>query len=249
MLKYILFILLLNNWVNFTKAQVSYQLGDTLYVWAQSGLNMRSNPSLDSKKIDLLSFGSQVIIEQYDHRKFEITAYPSFKYIGYNKEEKIAPEIKFNGSWVQVSVKGKVGYVFDGYLNRFPAPIENEAFIEYANRNFILLDLVTIPYDRNRTFFDKHRSIYNNGIIYSYAKQESSSEVTIIFPELSFQEAQLIIRKFFFPIIFENLINPYGEELQNYEVKGKKIRIETYLSQMELRTFNDISIMTILRGC
>ncbi len=45
-------------------------------------------------------------------------------------------------TWVKIEDKGKEGYVFDGYLSRFPAIKENEGFHRWAKTQFGMTDSI-----------------------------------------------------------------------------------------------------------
>lgn len=49
---------------NTSLASDNYKTGDTLYVWANSGLNLRKGPGTNFKTIDKISFGERVVVLQ-----------------------------------------------------------------------------------------------------------------------------------------------------------------------------------------
>lgn len=85
----------------FVKAQ-SYTFGDTLYVVAINGLNLRSTPDSDSRILQKLNNGDTITILQ----------------------TKIKPDTSysFQGHWVKIkSISDSLtGYVFDAFISRFP---------------------------------------------------------------------------------------------------------------------------------
>ncbi|TGL72109.1 signal peptidase I [Leptospira jelokensis] len=66
-------------------------------VLSQNGLRLRKEPNLESEKIELIPFEEELLVTK-------------------QKEEKITVDGK-EGSWVQVTYKDKVGWVFNGYLD------------------------------------------------------------------------------------------------------------------------------------
>ncbi|MDO8367418.1 MAG: SH3 domain-containing protein [Saprospiraceae bacterium] len=106
--------------VSQVKAIRYYNEGDTLYVWAQSGLVLRDAPDFKSKKITSLQFGSIVVPNSHKETngiESSLEVIPSCIYEGQNYSGYIIP-----GNWVQVFANGKTGYVFDGYLSKYPPP-------------------------------------------------------------------------------------------------------------------------------
>jgi len=49
----------------FTFASTAYQPGDSMYVWAKSGLKMRISPDLKGEKILTIPYGTKVVIDSY----------------------------------------------------------------------------------------------------------------------------------------------------------------------------------------
>lgn len=77
--------------------------GSTLNVTAESGLKMRSTPSLDGKLIQVIPFGEAVTVVNSNSENEE-------------QIEWIA------GNWIEVEYDGISGYVFDGFLNQLATP-------------------------------------------------------------------------------------------------------------------------------
>jgi hypothetical protein len=82
--------------------------GDSLYVHAPNGLNLRDRPGLDQSTIKTnLPYGTQVAVRGYDptpHLVKDFGGYP------------------IRAGWYQVEANHQVGWVFGGYLSRFPPP-------------------------------------------------------------------------------------------------------------------------------
>ena len=89
-------------------SQIKYfEIGDTLTVLAKSGLSLRDSNSVTAKKVGLASFGQTVIVTGNDLYSDVI-------------------EDRF-GWWIKVSLKGKNGFMFSGYLSQIKLP---KSFIE-----------------------------------------------------------------------------------------------------------------------
>jgi hypothetical protein len=82
---------------------LSGQIQDTFYVFSESGLWLRNNPSFDSEKIRLLPAGS-LIDKVIDYSE-------NYSNIGWITDR-----------WVKVSIADTSGYLFKGYLSTFKYP-------------------------------------------------------------------------------------------------------------------------------
>ena len=87
-------------------SEPTFTEGAQLYVVAPSGLTIRHMADADSEALDIVPFGSSVIV----------LAQP----------DKIPLNQKINwvdGQWIYVEYAGITGYMFDGYLTDLPLPI------------------------------------------------------------------------------------------------------------------------------
>lgn len=162
---------------------IYYKKGDILNVLALSGLNLREEPSVGSKSIVKVNCGESV----------EVLELPSVKFTF----EKI------NGYWLKVKYREKEGYIFDGYLSKYPAP-ENKGkewdkISEYVEKqvqvgkpvNSISL-IVTPPYDD----YDSSEVEYivefkGNIYIHSISGYENRTEKFYL-PDVRLSEARII---------------------------------------------------------
>lgn len=98
-------------------AVAPYQSGDTLYVWASSGLRLRSEPN--GSIISTLPFGTAVVMQQHQPDTGALTIE------------------KLRGYWVQINGAGRTGYVFDGLLGALPTPAKQiYNLMDYCNHYF-----------------------------------------------------------------------------------------------------------------
>lgn len=80
--------------------------GTQLYVVANSGLTLRTAPSLSAESLGVIEFGSSVeVLNQPD----SIQHYDKMNWV--------------EGKWLYVECDGVTGYMFDGYLSDLPMPI------------------------------------------------------------------------------------------------------------------------------
>lgn len=181
------------------KAIRYYHEGDTLYVWAQSGLVLRNEPGFDSKKIETLSYGTMVVTKrrkEIDIPDASVDAIPACTY-----ESQNYPGYKISGQWVEITVNGKTGYVFDGYLSKYPPSNDKEeedSHLEgYLARVFGIASQVK-DWGRDQYVTKFVCNFYKNGASgQSRAVGSSSAEATYILPELSLEEGYLIANRFF----------------------------------------------------
>lgn len=99
------------------------QTGDVLYVWAKTGLNLRQEPSIHSKRLTILLPGSQVQVLGFTQKRFSIKTLRS------TEDERNPFVIK--GNWILVQVGDIQGYVLDTYLLPIQAPEAGESMKHY----------------------------------------------------------------------------------------------------------------------
>ena len=127
MKKYIILYLLLLG-VDVLLAQNIQVDTNAVYVIASGGLNLRSEPSVTSKKISNIPFGSTIkYISDKSFNNDSILVCHSD-----NREKE-----NINGNWVKVEYKKTKGYVLDIYLNW--KPNKQDRFNEDYGNDFILL--------------------------------------------------------------------------------------------------------------
>ena len=100
----VLISLLISNKLELLSQHLTYSIGDTMYVYAFDGLNLREQPNVNSKVIGKLEFGEKV----------QVANMPK---IGHENEVKIGTT---KGYWVTIKQNEKTGYVFDAYLSKLP---------------------------------------------------------------------------------------------------------------------------------
>ncbi len=94
----------------------NYEIGDTLYVWAKNGLNLRESAGTKSTILSKISFGEWLVVQEKSEETYNILGISPTKSNYYNKN---TDPVIFKGNWVKViDSKGNVGYVIDQYLLR-----------------------------------------------------------------------------------------------------------------------------------
>ncbi len=112
-------------------AQVEkYAFGDSIYVWASS-LNLRVGPSLDSKIIGNVPYGSLVVIvdEEIGKNAHRNKAIASRKL----ENGQITKPFYLHGFWVKVNFDGAVGYMFDGYLSGIRPLLIKHEYVDWVD--------------------------------------------------------------------------------------------------------------------
>lgn len=197
----------------------NYFEGDTLVVWAEGGLSIRDTNSITGKRIGVIPYGEKVISHskkkyRYGEEKINLTSAfqenEELKYLG----------LTLIGQWAKISYGDKIGYVFDGYLSKFSAPIlkengKSERLREYLYREFKLLNQEKSSgknWIKEEIYFGKGISILNIGTKTAYSR--------FILPDFSHEEIVLFIKN-------SKLTNEYGAPklIENKYLENENIRI------------------------
>lgn len=97
-------------------------LGDTLHVFALSGLHLRMSAP-DGAVISIIPYGAQ--LENYSYQP-------------HARRDTIE---NLPGEWIKTAWQGQEGYVFDGFLSRLPAPaLDVQSLDSYAERYFARIE-------------------------------------------------------------------------------------------------------------
>ncbi len=194
-----------------TDAINNYKLGDTLFVWAKNGLNIRKEPDANSPVVAKLSFGSQVLIIdealQTTPYLLEISKIKELDEYHQDKESiserrKSKKKLVFSGFWVKIRTNNTEGYVFDAYLSSLKTLSNDKHPAKYREDYDQHNDLFKINFGLLK---QKGRNIYDQNdrkaVSYSYG-QEASIEISggrggwnkrVIFPStISLIEGYLI---------------------------------------------------------
>ncbi|MFK8009772.1 MAG: SH3 domain-containing protein [Saprospiraceae bacterium] len=183
-----------------------YKSNDDLYVWAISGLNLRTQPDAKSSKIINIPYGEKVKIidTQINQHHFSYMMSQSNKY-----GNSVAWEI--DGYWVQVKYGNEEGYVFDGYLGKFPTITTSaeeipyltlETFKAYGKEHWGGLKNekkeTMLDFDDNARDPDKGRSssyflTFKNGSSYKNVEESFSGYVSIFIKDISLEEGYLFL--------------------------------------------------------
>ena len=118
MKKGLVIIFLIVSNLSYLKCADTYEIGDILYVWAKSGLNVRVGPGTDNHVIAKISFGESVLVWGKTDRTYNVMGIDTTNHYRF-PDLKVEPII-FKGNWVQIQMlDGRVGYVIDQYLLKY----------------------------------------------------------------------------------------------------------------------------------
>jgi len=184
----------------------TFNSGDTLYVWAQKGLQLRLEPSFNSEPIELIEFGERVIAIDskellWDGSRLEESYVIEIK--SKKTQNRTYPNFRLNGNWCKVKFEGKEGYVFDAYLSTLKTINSGERCKTYFDKNFKVIDTILFKETKKGHYRGISRLVYDKGILYNGIRAENFGSETFILP-YSFEEAYLI-----FVSNYINKNNPY----------------------------------------
>lgn len=180
-----------------------YGEGDTLFVWAKSGLVLRAAADFKAEKIITLPYGTAVKTLSHKYRDEDISEIEVTVVKPYSFEGKNYPGYKIPGQWVKVTVQGKTGYLFDSYLSKYPPMLEKsesgsrEYWDDYLSRVFGQAGTST---DTSRRGHVPEYDIvfYKNGASrQSRSVGDGLSSHTYMLPELSLEEGFLLANYFY----------------------------------------------------
>ena len=203
MKKYIFTAVLLVKIIGLAAQTSRFKDGETLNVWATSGLNMRDKPDAKATKIVSIPYGAKVVVQPNIGVKipFEVEEFKGFTVKGY---------------WLLVKYGDTEGFVFDGFLSRLPAPIapKQDSAIDYLHQ---LIGKIGEKYDVKIWMKDKmldtsrfvlpnekydpeaiqsFKQKYKQGILYTYFEGEGGTSSILELPNFTLYEAYLIVRTY-----------------------------------------------------
>ena len=246
----------------FGTAAALYQPGDSLYVWAKSGLKMRVEPNLKGDKVLTIPYGTKLKIDSYEEElpEIKIRVVESQKIDGLTYKS-----FYLKGHWCRVNYLGTIGYVFDGYLSKLPpfdlSPYlsENEvkhkvteSFESYAEKHFGILHQLDEAQEPALVNPVSIRKIYGNGMLIEEGVSKGGWKQRIILPGMSFAEGFLL---FSTKYNFEAFAKPSeNEQYPNYSVskKGNKfVEIEGFAKTVTIQEVDGVVVISLeeYEGC
>ena len=95
-----------------------YKPGSTLFVSSVAGMSLRTKPSTQGEVLAVVKFGEQVMVLA--------DANPRVSFVSTDVP----------GTWVKVKAGDKEGYIFDGFLSRYPPMLVSNDFQQYLKEQF-----------------------------------------------------------------------------------------------------------------
>jgi len=116
-----------------TQAADTYQVGDSLYVWAPSGLNIRTTPGTHGSKLGKLEPGERITVVELTDREISLLAVDARPGQFETIHSSPGSEYPFylEGKWVKVKTATFTGFVVDMYLLKIPPPEKPIAYQAY----------------------------------------------------------------------------------------------------------------------
>lgn len=178
-----------------------YYPGDSLWVWAKGGLNIREMPNDSSKVLGRVKNGGQVIaLESQDiNLPYQIEEIKE-RAETINNEKINRPNFELKGYWAKIKYKGITGYVFDACLSKLPTfmgslqenqGLEDFHFLSLKKHKKVLKQIGQNRYDQNDHKFVRY--IFDGGYIINIFGGPGHWEKEMLFPDnLSLIEGYLI---------------------------------------------------------
>lgn len=199
----ILFLLFCQSTI--LQAADAYQIGDTLYTWAPSGLNVRAEASASSSKVGKLQPGDRVVVLAKTEIPYNLTVIAAPKAIEdeYLEDYGTSP-FQLQGHWVKVAGPGFSGYVIDMYLLAWVPPDTTMSMLRY----FEILEGEAIDVDTTWNYDDSgyadlDRYSYEGksgaGIILQGSSGEGAVDDAIGIPGMTLEEG-FVFCNFFTPL-------------------------------------------------
>jgi len=177
------------------KAADNYKVGDTLYVWAPSGLNVRTGPSTFYNKMGKLEIGDYVVVKRITSGKY-ITNGLSAYHDPYGEPDGMNHPYQLGGKWIEVENDKFYGYAVDIYLLKIPYQKTMEQCFAYG-------DLENMKTDTLHGDFDVNYSFPNQFAINVYTGEGGGGE-TLILPGFTIEEGYVLANAFYVlePLVF-----------------------------------------------
>jgi hypothetical protein len=146
------------------------------YVLAQSGLSVREEPALKSKKLGILKYNSNVEIVRETKKKNTFDG--------------------ITDNWVEIKYNDKKGYIFSGFLCRVKGPKYNiRSLKKYVDSNYKKVGKM-IHEKGGSEVSEYERKIYKytNNVVYTEFSFYESGGYKLAIPQMTFREAFLIAK-------------------------------------------------------
>ena len=215
---------------------VEYKPGDTLYVWATSGLNIRAAANANAKVVGKIGFGEMVLSRAGKNWNLYQNESVKIKDVQAIHGER-TKTITLRGNWAMITYNDIEGFVFDAYLSKLKPPDHNESssFFEAFKEEFGIVKYIEQKDSLSEN--SKNRILLGNGAVMDEYRYATYRSFYVIVPYFSIEEALLIIRK----------LDNYAEDIIQSNENTIKIRQE--IGGYEIRSYENSTIISAEWGC
>jgi hypothetical protein len=203
------------------------QADEQRYVWALQGANLRDAASANAKVITKLNYGDMVnvLTSNVEQTPYEMSFFP--KVAGQTATPDTMPVL--SGTWVKVQSNGQQGYMFDKLLLRYEPIKKGEETDKYLARIFGLK--AKLP---NGKLGDDGAEVttYGGGgkskayVEVHYYPQSSGSMSYATIPELTFEEAFVIVNAIMPPDLSSSFTYHRGTNFEYHGRGGSDCRLK-----------------------
>lgn len=238
-MKYVFAILITIVIYNESFSIINYLPNDRLYVWAESGLNLREGKNFKSEIIKKIEFGEKVLCQGY-----------KTEYHYYNKSITIIDEIEFSkgqefsielkGIWVKVKYKDIEGYIFDAYLSKLK-PVKttkhSQTIFEYFKESVGVANYLVKKDPKKEAGLNK--VVLNNGLFFTEYVDSNKYGFKMIIPDFSIEEIILLF----------NHLGLYTDQTDKILQKKNEIFINQVCGDYSIKQFENIVTLNGNFGC
>lgn len=200
------------SWPLISGTSQPLKVGEVVYVHAPAGLTLRKTSSKDGAKVALVSYAASLTV-----LTIPVSSAPF-------KAESIG-SFAVSGGWVKIKTRdGQEGYLFDGYLLRYPPalnePQDGVDLIDWAYRTLAPPKGKRITLPQIEGTMERYKQAYADGASFELQAYEGGSTQILDVPKgkLTMQEALVFFRPVWF--LKEKTTATYDSAKQRLEVNG-----------------------------
>lgn len=171
----------------------------TQYVWAESGLTLRAEAHSGGKKLGVIPFGDSVTVHNSYGENVALELLPAVPLPEEDRQGDSTLSYTVNSHYVEVEYEGQTGFVYAGYLCRYPTTIDE------ANNDGILLRWLSGTTNTADTLIFGHPAYggpprmihFDKDICYRVLDVDGGSGEAVVLPAGTLQEGYLIANYLF----------------------------------------------------
>lgn len=167
----------------------NYKIGDTLYVWAPSGLNVRTGPSTQDDKMGKLEMGDYVVVKNVTGRKYITNALSAGAIDG--------DPYQLVGQWIEVENDKYYGYLVDIYLLKFPYRDNLYDSLSESNKGEVSIDTLSSWSNGSGSLSYTLQYSFKDGSVYNTCSEGYFESNALILPNSTIEEAYIFINQYY----------------------------------------------------